>query len=166
MLDIRGQGGLQLSVNLNDIDGLPFVSYGILAVGRELFDRFQISLAGTVGRGGWVDYAQAQRQVFEQLHPASRDTRSRVRTSPSPRRKRRKPRCRDAAQENAQATVPDAARESAGGAAEGVRVPEEGAASSAAEEASGEEAAQAPPWPRRPARRGPRPGGGSGGGPV
>ena len=42
VLDIRGQGGLQLSVNLNDIDGLPFVSYGILAVGRELFDRFQI----------------------------------------------------------------------------------------------------------------------------
>ena len=143
VLDIRGQGGLQLSVNLNDIDGLPFVSYGILAVGRELFDRFQISLAGTVGRGGWVDYAQAQRQVFEQLHPASRESAAQENVA-APAEEEAETQVPDAAQEDAQATVPDAARESAGGAAEGVRVPEEGAASSAAEEASGEEAAQAP----------------------
>ena len=69
-IDVRGQGGAQFNLSPNDVDGAPFSSYGVLAVGRDLSSRFEIGLAGTVGQGGWVDFAAAAKEAYAQLHPA------------------------------------------------------------------------------------------------
>lgn len=135
------------------------------AVGRELFDRFQISLAApSAGVAGWITPRPSARFLSSCTRPAAKAPPKR--TSPSPRRKRRKPRCRTPPRKMRRQRFPTPPGK-APAAAEGVRVPEEGAASSAEEAASGEEAAQAPAVAatgRRGEGRGP--GGGSGGGPV
>jgi len=68
-LDARGQGGFQFLGAPGDIGGMPFFDYSILAVGRDLESAFSIDLVGSLRRGGWIDFACAEKQVFALLHP-------------------------------------------------------------------------------------------------
>ncbi len=69
-LDSRSQGGTQLSLQAGDVEGLPLSAYGVLAVGQDTAAGFVIALAGTLGRGGWVDFARAAKELRARLHPS------------------------------------------------------------------------------------------------
>lgn len=69
-VDVRGQGGLKAELPLNNVGGVPYTNYGVLAVGRDLGDKMKIALVGNIGRDSWVDYGLAEKQVLANLHGA------------------------------------------------------------------------------------------------
>lgn len=64
-MDARGQGGIVASLNPSD-----FREMQMLLVARMNGEEVQIPLAGTVGRGGWIDWAQVREAIAEILRPA------------------------------------------------------------------------------------------------
>lgn len=69
-LDGRGQGGIAAELSAQEMRSLQVLFVAVLRGGGA-----DIPLAGTVGRGGWVDWTQVRALVAEALRPEQEEAR-------------------------------------------------------------------------------------------
>lgn len=63
-IDARGQGGISVELSANDLRRMQ-----VLFIAMVVQNEVSIPLAGTIGRGSWVDWAEITQQVEEVLLP-------------------------------------------------------------------------------------------------